>query len=59
MDTLIGYKEVVTLVANPPMLAPCPNFSNLRALRLHLQRALQRLINPQTNVLGWSGLVMS
>jgi hypothetical protein len=59
MDTLITYDEVVALVANPPTLAPRPNFTNLRALRRHLQRALQRLVNPQTNVLGWSGLVMS
>ena len=59
MDTLITYDEVLALVANPPTLAPRPNFTNLRALRRHLQRALQRLVNPQTNVLGWSGLVMS
>ena len=59
MDTLITYDEAVALVANPPTLAPRPNFTNLRALRRHLQRALQRLVNPQTNVLGWSGLVMS
>ena len=59
MDTLITYDEVVALVANPPTLAPRPNFTNLRALRRHLQRALQRIVNPQTNVLGWSGLVMS
>jgi hypothetical protein len=59
MDTLITYDEALALVANPPTLAPRPNFTNLRALRRHLQRALQRLVNPQTNVLGWSGLVMS
>ncbi len=59
MDTLITYEEVVTLVANPPTLAPRPNFSNLCALRIHLQRALQQLVNPQRNVLEWSGLVMS
>ncbi len=59
MDYLIPYDEAVALDANPPTLAPCPNFTNLRALRRHLQRALQRLVNPQSNVLGWSGLVMS
>jgi len=59
MDTLITYDEALALVVNPPTLAPRPNFTNLRALRRHLQRALQRLVNPQTNVLGWSGLVMS
>ncbi len=59
MDTLITYDEVVALVANPPTLAPRQNFTNLRALRRHLQRALQRLVNPQSYVLGWSGLIMS
>ncbi len=59
MDTLITYDEVVALVANPPTLAPRPNFTHLRALRHHIQRALQRLVNPQSYVLGWSGLVMS
>ena len=59
MNFLITYDEVVALVANPPTLAPCPNFTNLRALHCHLQHALQRLVNPQSNVLGWSRLVMS
>jgi len=44
MDTLITYDEAVALVANPPTLAPHPNFMNLGALRCHLQCALQRLI---------------
>ena len=52
MYTLITYEEVVALVVNPPTLAPRPNFTNLRALRHHLQRALQCLVNPQSYVLG-------
>jgi hypothetical protein len=59
MNTLITYDEALALVANPPTLAPHPNFTNLHALSRHLQRALQHLVNPQTNFLGWSGLVMS
>ena len=59
MNFLITHDEAVALVVNPPTLAPRPNFTNLRALHHHLQRALQRLVNPQNNVLGWSGLVMS
>ena len=59
MDTLITYDEVVALVANPPTLAPHPNFTNLRALHHHLQCTFQCLVNPQSYVLGWSGLVMS
>ena len=59
MDTLISYDEVVDALANPPTLTPCPNFNNLRSLRRHMQRALQRLSCPQSNVLGWSGFVMA
>jgi hypothetical protein len=49
MDTLITFDEVVALIANPPTLAPRPNFAYLRALQHHLQRALQRLSCPQSN----------
>jgi hypothetical protein len=59
IDYLITYDEAIALVANPPTLAQGPIFKNLRALRRHLKHILQRLINPQSNVLGWSGLVMS
>ena len=59
MNFLITHDEAVALVANPSTLALRPNFTNLRALHCHLQRTLQRLVNPQNNVLGWSGLVMS
>ena len=59
MIFLITSDKTVALVANPRTLAPRPNFTNLRALCCHLQRALQRLVDPQSNVLGWSRLVMS
>jgi hypothetical protein len=59
MDTLITFDEVVALVTNPPTLAPRPNFANVRALQCHLQCPLQRLSCPQSNILGWAGLVMS
>jgi hypothetical protein len=49
----------VALVANPPSLAPHPNFTNLRNLRRHIQCALQHLSCPQSNILGWSGLIMA
>jgi hypothetical protein len=47
------------MVANPPSLKPCPNFTNSRNLRRHIQRALQRLSCPQSNILGWAGLIMA
>jgi hypothetical protein len=53
MEYLITYDEAIALVANPPTLAPRPIFKNLRALHRHLQRILQRLVNPQSNILGW------
>jgi len=59
MDILIGFDEVAEVLANPPTLAPRPNFTNLRALRRHMQCALQRLSCPKSNILGWSGLVMA
>ena len=59
MDTLISYDEVAEALASPPSLAPRPNFTNLRELRRHMQRALQRLSCPQSNILGWSGFVMA
>ena len=59
MDNVISYDEIVALVANPPSLAPRPNFTNLRNLRRHIQHALMRVSCPQSNILGWAGLIMS
>ena len=59
MDTIISYDEVAALIANPPTIAPCPNFTVLRNLRCHIQRALMRVSCPQSNILGWAGLIMS
>jgi hypothetical protein len=59
MDTIIGYDEVAEALASPPSLGPRPNSTNLQALRRHMQRALQRLSCPQSNVLGWFGFVMA
>ncbi len=59
MDNTISYKEAAALVANPPPLVPRPNFTNLRNLRRHIQRALQRLSCPQSNILGWAGIIMA
>jgi hypothetical protein len=58
-DTLITYDEVAALVANRPSIAPRPNFTNLCNLRRHIQCALQRLSCPQSNILGWAGLIMA
>ena len=44
---------------NPPSLAPCLNFTNLLNLRCHIQRALQHLSCPQSNILRWAGLIMA
>ena len=59
MDYVISYDEIAALVANPPSLAPHPNFTNLRNLRRHIQRALMRVSCPQSNILGCAGLIMS
>ncbi len=57
MDNTISYEETAALVANPPSLAPRPNFTNLRNIRRHIQCTLQRLSCPQSNILGWAGLI--
>ncbi len=59
IDNTISYEEAAALVANPPSLAPCPNFTNLHNLRGHIQRTLQHLSCPQSNILGWAGLIMA
>ena len=59
MDNYISYEEAAALRANPPSLVPCPNFTNLRNLRRHIQRAFQRLSCPQSNILGWAGHIMA
>jgi hypothetical protein len=59
MNYVSSYKEVAALIANPPSLAPRPNFTNLRNLRQHIQRALMPVSCPQSNILGWAGLIMS
>ena len=59
MDNTISFEEVAVLVANLPSLAPRPNFTNLCTLRHHIQRALQHLSCPQSNILGWAGLIMA
>ena len=51
MDTLITYEEVAALVANLPLIAPCPNFTNLRNLRHYIQCILQCISCPQSNKL--------
>jgi hypothetical protein len=59
MDITITYNEVVALCANQPSIVPYPNFTNLRNLRRQIQRALQCLSSPQSNILGWAGLIMA
>jgi hypothetical protein len=59
MDTLITYNEVTALIAHPPSIAPHPNFTNLRNLRRHIEGALQCISCPQSDILGWAGLIMA
>ncbi len=59
MDTIISYDEVAALIANLPTIAPHPNFTNLRNLRHHIQRAPMCVSCPQSSILGWAGLIMS
>ena len=59
MDSLITFDEAVELLKNPPSLSPRPDFLKLRALRKHMVKALKQLVRPQSQIHGWSGMVLS
>jgi hypothetical protein len=58
MDQLITFDEMAGFLKNPPMLAPCPDFAKIQALRKHINTALMQLVCPQSQIHGWAGLVM-
>jgi hypothetical protein len=58
MDTVIDYDEAAGFLKNPPSLEPCPNFTNIQALRKHGIKALSQLFCPQSAIHGWSGLAI-
>jgi hypothetical protein len=58
MDAIIDYDKAVGFLKNPPLLEPCPNFTNIRALQKHSVQALTQLSCPQSNIHGWLGLAM-
>jgi hypothetical protein len=59
MDATITTDEVTAALGNIPSLDPRPNAVNIRALRVHIERALQLLPCPQSVHHGWKGLAMS
>jgi hypothetical protein len=59
MDAIITLEEVTGFLKNPPSLAPCPDFNQLRALCQHIVRALRQLTCPQSPIHGWSGLAIT
>jgi hypothetical protein len=40
------------------MMLPWPDFAKLQALRKHMTQALKQLVCPQSQIHGWTGLVM-
>jgi hypothetical protein len=58
MDVVITYDEAAGFLKNPPSLEPCPNFTNIRALRKHIVQGLAQVSCPQSAIHGWSGLAM-
>jgi hypothetical protein len=58
MDSLIIYKKTAEYLKNPPMMLPQPDFAKLRALQKHMTQALKQLVCPQSQIHGWTGLVM-
>ena len=59
MDSLITFDEAAGFLKNPPSLSPRPDFSKLRAPRKHMVKALKQLVCPQSQIHGWSGMVLS
>ena len=59
MDTTISTDEVTAAIGHLPSLDLRPNAVNIRALRVHIERALQLLPCPQSVHHGWKGLAMS
>jgi hypothetical protein len=58
MDQLITIEEVAEFLKNPPSVSPRPDFAKVRALWKHIIKALKQLECPQSQVVGWFGLVM-
>jgi hypothetical protein len=58
MDQLITIEEVAEFLKNPPSVSPRLDVVKVWALRKHIIKALKQLECPQSQVHGWSGLVM-
>jgi hypothetical protein len=58
MDSLITYEEAAGFLKNPPMMLPRADFSKLQALRKHMTQVLKQHVCPQSQIHGWTGLVM-
>jgi hypothetical protein len=58
MDQLITIKEVAEFLKNPPSVSPWPDFAKVFALWKHIIKALKQLECPQSQVHGWSGLIL-
>jgi hypothetical protein len=59
MDIIISFEEVAGFLCNPPMVAPRPDFSKLRALHQHIINALKQLECPKSFIHGWSSHTMA
>jgi hypothetical protein len=59
MDAIITFKEVTEFLKNPPLLAPRPDFNQLRPLRQHIVTALKQLTCLQSLIHGWSSLAIN
>jgi hypothetical protein len=59
MDAVIDYDKAAGFLKNLPSLEPCSEFTNIRALKKHVIKALSQLYCPQSAIHGWAGLAMN
>jgi hypothetical protein len=58
MDAVIDYDEAASFLNPPPSFEPCPEFTNICALKKHVIQVLSQLYCPQNAIHGWASLAM-
>jgi hypothetical protein len=57
-DAIINHNKAAGFLKPPPSLKPRLEFTNIRALKKHVIKALSQLYCTQSAIHGWAGLAM-